>query len=149
MIELPPEKVTALVEAMKPDFDIWEDTVRAAVVEGRSFGTLHIEWHVKVDFFPAGGSLLDALEIERRRPVRLPSEPTRDILFASPEDIVLQGLDRFRRSGGVLERQLRDVVGVLKLQRNALDRAYLQSTADTLELTDLLARCLDEAGLAE
>ena len=135
------------MDALKPEFDIWEDTVRAAVAGGRSFGCLHIEWHVKVDFFPAGGSLLDAREMERRRPLRLPSEPARDIFFASPEDIVLRKLDWFRRSGGVLERQLRDVVGVLKLQRDVLDLAYLRSTAAELELTAQLDRCMEDAGL--
>ena len=147
MIELPLEKVRGLVEAMKPEFDIWEDTVRAAIAEGRSFGTLHIKWHVQVDFFPARDSLLDVRSLERRRPLRLPSEPTRDIFFATPEDIVLRKLDWFRRSGGALERQLRDVVGVLKLQRDALDLTYLRETAAALELTELLDRCLADAGL--
>jgi hypothetical protein len=149
MIELPLERVGVFVEAMKPEFDIWEDTVRAAVAEGRSFGTLHIVWHVKIDFFPACGSPLDVRSLERRRPFRLPSEPTRDIFFTAPEDIVLRKLDWFRRSGGALERQLRDVVGVLKLQRDALDLAYLRETATTLELTELLDRCLADAGMAD
>ncbi len=147
MIELPLERVRVFVEAMKPEFDIWEDTVRAAVAEGQSFGTLHIEWHVKVDFFPASESRLDVRSLERRRALRLPSEPTHDIFFASPEDIVLRKLDWFRRSDGTLERQLRDVVGVLKLQRDALDLAYLRETAAALELTELLNRCFADAGL--
>lgn len=60
MIDLPLEKVGLLVAAMRPSFDIWEDTARTAVEGGDSFGALHVEWHVKVDFFPVGGSPLDA-----------------------------------------------------------------------------------------
>ena len=149
LVELPPEKITPLVAAMKPDFDIWEDTVRAAIAAGQSFGSLHVQWHTKVDFFPAGGSSLDARELERRLPLRLPSAPTQDVYFASAEDIVLRKLDWFRRSGGILERQLRDVVGVLKLQRDVLDLAYLRSTAAEEELTAQLDRCMDDAGLAD
>ena len=149
LIELPPAKVGGLVRALKPSFDIREDTVRAAVSEGRSFGALHVEWHVKVDFFLAGDSRLDTQELERRRPVRLPSAPDRDVFVASPEDIVLRKLDWFRRSDGVLERQLRDVVGVLKLQRNALDRPYLLGMAHELGLAELLERCLRDAGSAD
>lgn len=98
LVELPLRKVAPLVRAMEPSFDIGEDTVRAAVSEGRSFGALHVDWHVKVDFFLAGDSRLDAQELERRRPIRLASAPDREIHVASPEDIVLRKLDRFRRS---------------------------------------------------
>ena len=147
LIELPLGRVRTLVSAMKPEFDIGEDTVLATVTAGRSFSTLHIEMHVKVDFFPAGDSVLDRLELERRQGHRLSSEPTRDLYFATAEDIVLRKLDWFRRSGGHLERQLRDVVGVLKLQREALDRTYLESMAARIGLTELLQQCLEDAGL--
>jgi hypothetical protein len=148
LVDLPMEKIAPLVEVMKPDFDIWEDTVRAAVAARQSFGSLHIQWHTKVDFFPAGGSPLDDRELARRLARRLPSAPTRDVYFASAEDIVLRKLDWFRRSGGVLENQLRDVVGVLKLQRDVLDLEYVRANATELELTAELDRCLDDAGLA-
>lgn len=120
--------------------------MRAAIAAGRSFGSLHVAWHTKVDFFVAGASPLDARELARRVPVRLPAEPGRTVFFASAEDIVLRKLEWFRRSGGVLERQLRDVVGVLKLQASDLDLAYLQSTAAELRLTEDLQRCMEDAG---
>ncbi|MBE7503631.1 MAG: hypothetical protein HS113_25745 [Verrucomicrobiales bacterium] len=41
----------------------------------------------------------------------------------------------------------RDVLGVLKVQADALDRAYLRDWAARLNLTDLLRRALDDAGL--
>ena len=148
LVDLPPEKIAPLVDAMKPDFDIGEDTVRAAIAAKRSFGSLHIQWHTKVDFFPACRSPLDDRELARRLPRRLPSAPTRDVYFASAEDIVLRKLDWFRRSGGVLENQLRDVVGVLKLQRDVLDLAYVRANAVELELTAEFDRCLEDAGLA-
>ncbi len=84
MIELPVAGVSAFVAALKPEFDIGEDTVRAAVTDGRSFGALHVERHVKVDFFPAGESALDERELERRRPLRLPAEPSRAETSTSP-----------------------------------------------------------------
>ena len=147
LVDLPEDGVKDLVEAMKPHFDVREDTVRSAVKDGRSFSSLHIEWHVKVDFFPAGDSILDAQTLARRQAVRLASEPTRDVFFASAEDIVLRKLDWYRRSHDVLDRQLRDILGVLKLQGPRLDFDYLRETATKLGLADLLEQCLHDAGL--
>jgi hypothetical protein len=49
--------------------------------------------------------------------------------------------------GGVSERQWNDVLGVLKVQQNLLDIAYLRQWATELKLTDLLQRAFDEAGI--
>ncbi len=148
MIELPRERVADFVSALKPHFDIWEDTVQSAVDAGRSFGALHIEWHVKVDFFPMSTSKFDAETMARRQTVHLGSAPAQDIHFASAEDIVLRKLAWYRKSNDVLERQLRDVTGVLKVQGSRLDLIYLRDTATRLGLIDLVERCLDEAGQA-
>ena len=45
------------------------------------------------------------------------------------------------------DRQWNDVLGVLKVQGSALDRAYLREWARELKLTGLLVRALDDAGL--
>jgi len=63
------------------------------------------------------------------------------------KDTILAKLDWYRQGGGVSDRQWRDVLGVLKVQAEALDRAYLREWAARLNLTDLLRRALDDAGL--
>ena len=62
------------------------------------------------------------------------------------EDIVIHKLDWYRMGGSISERQWADVLGVLKLQSDALDRAHLVYWAGELGLTDLLERALTEAG---
>jgi hypothetical protein len=148
LIEIPEDRISALVAALKPTFDVWEDTVRAAVNAGRSFSVLHLEWHVKVDFFPAGASPLDQHELARRLAVQLPAAPGTDVYVATAEDIVLRKLEWYRRSGDVLERQLRDVVGVMKLRGQTLDMAYLRRWARELGVEELLARTLEDSGLS-
>lgn len=49
--------------------------------------------------------------------------------------------------GGASERQWNDIVGVLKVQAKSLEREYMTRWAQELDLTQLLNRALDDAGL--
>ncbi len=60
---------------------------------------------------------------------------------------MIQKLDWFHRAGEVSDRQWRDVVGVLKTQRRALDLQDLRRQAEALSLDVLLDRALTEAGV--
>ena len=61
-------------------------------------------------------------------------------------DIVLSKLEWYRMSGCVSDRQWRDVLGVLRVQGDRLDRDYMHRMAATLEVTNLLEQAFDEAG---
>ena len=61
---------------------------------------------------------------------------------------MLAKLQWYRDGGWVSDRQWNDVLGVLKVQGPALDRAYLAEWARELGLTDLLRRAYNDAGLA-
>lgn len=70
-----------------------------------------------------------------------------EFCFVSAEDIILSKLDWYRMSDGISERQWRDVLGVLKVQKPLLDIVYLEHWAAKLQLTDFLQRAFDEAGI--
>jgi hypothetical protein len=62
-----------------------------------------------------------------------------------PEDILLQKLRWYGRGGETSERQWRDILGIIRVQAQRLDREYLRVNAPVLGVADLLARALREA----
>jgi hypothetical protein len=145
LVEMGPADVGRLLHALGDAFHVDADAARAAVATGRSFSALHLGELVKVDFFVATGEKLDRLQIERRQPVVV-ERGAPAVYFTSAEDVVLVKLRWFLRSGGVLERQLRDAAGVLKTVGKELDLEYLRHAAGILGLADLLDRALEDAG---
>jgi len=61
---------------------------------------------------------------------------------------VLAKLDWYEEGGRVSDRQWRDVLGVLKLQRSSLDLAYMRKWADELRVRDLLEKAFVASGLS-
>ena len=70
--------------------------------------------------------------------------PGRALRVHPPEDILLQKLRWYRRGGKVSDRQWRDILGIVRVQRTRLDRSYLDANAPLLNVADLLACALHE-----
>jgi hypothetical protein len=55
----------------------------------------------------------------------------------------------YQLSGGISERQWSDVLGVLQVQEEQLDRTYLEQAAQQRGVSDLLEQVLREADSEE
>ena len=69
------------------------------------------------------------------------------LVVASPEDIIIQKLYRYKLGDEVSDRQWLDVLGVMKVKKNQLDQDYLRQAAAQMDVIALLHRAWEDAGL--
>lgn len=136
--------VPRFVAAFEHDFVVSEDAVVDSLKRKYAFNIIHINTAFKIDFYPVSDD--DDLEMDtfaRRKRFDLGAG---EVWLASPEDIVLAKLRWYQKGRGMSDQQWRDVLGVLKVQGDRIDRAYLSGQARRFGLVALLAQALEDAG---
>jgi hypothetical protein len=143
VVALEERHVDRLVSALSTEFYVDADSLRRAIRAHTSTNLIHQPTQLKVDLFIAGGTPLDAQQLERRLSVDVGDG--RCLFVHPPEDILLQKLRWYRRGGEVSDRQWRDIAAIVRVQGTRLDRDYLRKGASMLGVSDLLGRALEEA----
>jgi len=142
-------QVAPFVVLLQADFYLDVRAIETAIQQRGMFNLIHLESMFKVDIILPQRTAFAAAEAARAQATPLANMPGQRVRLASPEDTILHKLRLYQMGGGVSERQWLDVLGVLKTQNTALDRAYLQYWAVQLGVADLLAQAWEEAGLLQ
>lgn len=138
-IRLDPQVGEQLLARAASEFYVPSAVARAAIESHDSFNLIDTAIPFKVDIFVLGDSLLDRRQLERRIQIAVPGAPA-GLWVTSPEDQVLRKLDWFRAGGEVSDQQWRDIAGILRVSGDELDLEYLETTAESLGLRELLGR---------
>ena len=141
------EHAEPLAQALGDAFYVDVESIRDAIRRRSSFNVIHMNTMFKVDIFIPKQRPFDQVQLQRRTEQVVATDPERKAYVASAEDIILAKLEWYRKGGEVSDRQWKDVLGVLKVQSDRLDLAYLRHWAASLGVSDLLKKALTVAGL--
>jgi hypothetical protein len=145
--ELRLEHIPAMIENFPaPDYYLSESAAREAVTQRFQFNILHPASGLKVDVIVPPDT--DFCRTEATRIRRISTERDKAAWFGSPEDVLLNKLIYYQLSGGVSDRHLRDIAGMMKLLRDELDRVYITQWASKLGVSkewEMVSRRVDEA----
>lgn len=137
--------VDTVTAALGGDFYVDADMIRDAVRRRASFNVVHLATMFKADVFLLRGDSWSREEMRRARPEQLDMPEGRvAIRFASPEDTLLHKLVWYKLGNQISDRQWGDVLGVLRVQGELLDRFYLERWADLLDVAELLHRAMEQ-----
>ena len=116
-----------------PEFYVSQDAVSDAIRQRRQFNIIHPASGLKINCIIPKDN--DFERSRQQRGVRLPVVVGVEVTFASAEDVIIRKMQYFQE--GRSDKHLRDIVGVLKIQGDRIDRQYIADWADRLAVRDV------------
>jgi len=139
VIEVSPTALDRFLNLVEDDFYVSRDAAYEALEFQRMFNVIHFGSGFKVDLIVRKNREYARQEFQRRERATFLG---RQCWFASPEDTILSKLEWSKLSGS--QRQFSDALGVAQVQRDRLDRGYLEHWARDLGLEEELRMLYSE-----
>ncbi len=147
--DLKAEHVGEVFRFLVDRFYLSEEAMRDAVQRRGSFNLIHLDNQFKVDVFSPKDRAFDWFALRRRVYRPAPGGAERQLPLSSAEDTVLAKLEWYRLDNETSDRQWRDLMNVLKLNRGEIEREYLTHWASEIGVADLLVRAMAELAAYE
>ncbi|PSB00368.1 hypothetical protein [Merismopedia glauca] len=139
VLSIAPDQIDQLLQTLETaGFYVPEDLDRGGLLQ-----VIHQETISRADLIVADNSEYEQVKFQRRRLV--PWTDGTEIYLAAPEDIIISKL--IWRSQSQSDKQWRDVLGIVKTQREALDFEYLYHWAFQFDLASVWQQATVEAGV--
>jgi hypothetical protein len=142
-----PGKESAFAAAFGADYYLSLPAIQQAVRQRSSFNIINTSTGFKADVFVRKDRPFEQSAMARRLTVDLPDAPGEPLVLHTAEDMILFKLWWYRLGQESATRQWTDVQGILKVQVDRLDSAYLDHWAVDLGVSDLLERVRRESGV--
>jgi hypothetical protein len=136
-----------LVAMFGPDYYLSVDAIRQALRHRSTFNIINTSVGFKVDVFVRKDRAFERSLMERRIFATMADAPARPVAVVTAEDSILLKLEWYRLGGEISDRQWSDILGILRIQADRLDQAYLDRWAAELGVADLLAGARRDATL--
>jgi hypothetical protein len=137
--------INRLKQILENEYYIDNEMIADAIRTNSSFNLIHLETMIKIDVFIHKEDSYAEIALQRKRKDTLDEFANVEFYFSSPEDIIIAKIQWYKIGGFVSERQWLDTIGVIKVQGDLLDKKYLKSWSQKLELSSLMQKAFDEA----
>lgn len=139
VVFMTPGQGRRLAERLQREFYVSDTAAEDAIRRGGGFNVIHLASSLKVDLFVANVDPLAVSAMPRA------ARDVRGIAIASAEDVLVAKLRWYRETGHSSDRQWQDVLGIVRVRGEELDRGYCTRLAELVGVADLLERCHGEA----
>jgi hypothetical protein len=140
VVELRLDQVARLCAAFpSSDYYVSQQAAQEAVASGGQFNVIHPASGNKIDFMIARQDAWGRSQIARRR--REEILPGRPGYAAAPEDVIVGKLWYYQEGGS--EKHLRDIVAMLQVSGDEIDKEYVGHWAQQLGLMEEWRAVLD------
>lgn len=139
--------IPRLKQILESAYYIDAEMIADAIRTNSSFNLVHLETMIKIDVFIHENEPYQNEALKRKRKDTLEDTGAIRFYFSSPEDIIIHKLQWYKMGGFVSERQWLDIIGVIKVQGDVLDKKYLNRWSKKLGLSSLLKDAFVDAGV--
>jgi hypothetical protein len=145
--ELQMEHVKPLVEALQQAYYVNANTVADAVARRSCFNLIHNKTYFKIDIFASQNRDYNRAAFQRiLKKALVKEDPTTEFFVASVEDVILSKSEWYLLGNEASDRQWTDILKILEVQKNNVDRDYMQKWANELGIADLLIKAWQAVG---
>lgn len=120
-------------EFPSPDFYFPRDSVAQAIRTSGQFNIIHSASGNKIDVMMVPDGVWGDMQMQRRQRKNIFSD--HEAFVARPEDIILSKMQYYKEGGS--EKHMRDITGMLKISPDEIDKEYVETWAETLDVTDV------------